>query len=359
MLAALALTFATGCGALGQGEETDRSGSAPAGERSGWRPASAREKVEIDELLKRTATFRRNKARPQWENLTTDDFICSRPFEWKLPRDFDIPECISLRACTLEREGGPSVWLTVDPENGRLHAYYWQDAEDLVRQERDKGELRPVSLTPADAVEQAKEYVRAITGNFPNDLVLDSMYVPGPVPNKEREPADGAFGPGTGDTDPDVLFEIFWEVRFSRYAGAVPYESQAVLIRFSEQYGVLSYTSQYFDKWEGEVTVGAEKAIAIAEKAHEKNPGNSYWYFPDQANPLREILELPMYVRNGRPSLMHVVKEDPRAVRAVWTVLLPYALLYEKSTPGALRWQEAELYVDAETGEFLGVKEYD
>ncbi len=311
--------------------------------------------MEIAELLKQTATFRRNKARPEWENLTTEDFICSAPCEQRLGLYFGAGAVyLKLRQYTLEQEGGQSLWFVIDPDNARIHRYWWDGAENLVQQEHENRILRPLSLTPGEAVEKAKAYVKDLMGGFPNDLVLDYIYVPGPAPSKRIEVPEELGG----TDEPDVRSETFWEVRFTRYAGAVPYDRQAVLIRFSEHYGVLSYTNQYFDKWEGKVTVSAEKAIAIAERAHEKNPENSYFYFSDQANPLKNILERPMYVKDGRPSLKPVVKDNPRAVHAVWTVVLPYAIVREKHGPGPLRWEESELYVDAETGEFLGAKEY-
>ena len=267
---------------------------------------------------------------------------------------------VRVRSYFFERDGGPHIRLQVDADVGTIRFYYCYGLEELLRAEKEAGRLNKPTLTPAEAVKKAKAHVTRLRGRLPDDLVVDYVYVPSG--DNEGVEDDGFGAPPDFEVSPlsndrargDVMAETFWEVRFTRYAGAIPYDWQGVLVRFSEHYGVVSHTDYCFDEWKGEVEVGAEEAVRIAGEKLDEYLLTEIWD-ADSEDVDPPMLELPLRVEGGRPFLMNVVEAEPRAVHAIWKVALPYAVLWKETRPGIISWQKLVAYVDAETGDVIRI----
>lgn len=344
------LVFATlvvvGCQTLTQnGINADQHTDAATDPR--LRSVTPEEKAQAEALLRRTAAFRRNDAHPEWEKLTTADFTLPPPYDIGVYTGFPS-SYVQVKEYELQREHGPRLGISFDARDKRIRAYQWESAENLVAAEKEAGRVKRPTLTPAQAVDLAKSYIEQLMGKLPDDLVVDYVYVPGVAHQREEPNLEDLF-PDGGTGYPSVCSEVFWEVRFTRHAGRLPFDWQGVLIRFSEQHGVERYLDLCFDRWEGRVKVGIEQAIRAANEALEGYPlGDPALLASGESIP--PVLRLPLYVEEGHPFLMNVVEESPRAVHAVWKVVLRYAILWKTDLPGPLHWRRLTTYVDAETG---------
>jgi len=129
------------------------------------------------------------------------------------------------------------------------------------------------------------------------------------------------------------------------------YVSDELVIRFSERHGVERYFNKCYEPWAGNVTVTAEKAKAIAARADiEKH----VWRSPEYPREKYRLAILKPRVRREHPVIMHVVKDNPKAVRAVWVVSVPYAWALIDGSEEPQGYDRIGVLVDAETGELRG-----
>ena len=245
-----------------------------------------------------------------------------------------------------------SFSITADVRDGAVILYHNTDLLRAVDADLEQERVTAPELTIRQAVERAKEYVIALRGSFPEDLVLTHLHAAGiPVAVGDAEHENASRRPSAS--------KALWSMQFTRYSGAIPYVWEGITLSFSEEYGVARYASYYFDKWEGTVLVGPDEALRLARRhlAHYREPKNIPGVTRVEVvkdNVL--VLERPPYLKEGRPTLMHVVPESPRTVHAVWLAIFPYAI--EPSTrPGTAIWRQWEVHVDAETGALVSVCE--
>lgn len=243
--------------------------------------------------------------------------------------------------------------ICVDKDTGSLLSYQNWNVYEEIQRDAEAGRLLQSELTPAQALQRCEEYVRAMTGEFPDDLVLTEVRFPdtlvGPVDGgRERQPSSLAS------------WQALWQVTFTRYAGNIPYDWQGVVAIFSEKYGVARYASQYRGEWSGQLVVSREEALETAEKWMMKYldvtelSGRSFRYLSGEKV---VVLQRPLHVKEGGPFLMPLDQDNPDSVRPVWVVVLPSAPLLVRDESGFLAWCDVAAYIDAATGAFVGLRD--
>lgn len=297
-------------------------------------PLTEAQKVEANRLLQKTALLRRNEGHPEWERWTADDLsLDSRDVgAWHVTWRPGTEPIEALGISYVHREekghGFSGLYLSVGTEDEVIRRYlnpYARSAAE--RDEREQGAIA-ATLTCEEATRKAREYVRSMMGGFPGDLVLEELY----------------YGSGTP----------FWYATFTRYEGWIPYLSQDVKLVFSERYGVAEYSNSYLDRWEGTIRISPGAAIKKAQtqkKRVDRKVQRAGLYL--EAGRPSFVLRRPPRILSGHPYLMHVVKDKPREVHAVWNVAFPFQWLSDDSPASEGRWDEILILIDAETGEVL------
>jgi len=304
-------------------------------------PVTPEERPIVDRMLTSTRPIRKNDLHPEWEAWTSDDILVIR-----LDQDAGIMAgrqqiCLHYQA----RAGLDNGWIRADLEDGTIRSYSNNGVVSAIEVEMEAGRLPSPELTPQEAIEEAKAYVKAMMGEFPEDLVVTYLASPRRFENPEQMPAN-----------PSADLAL-WSVTFMRYAGRMPYawhdDCQGLEIVFSERHGVWQYVNRYLDAWDGKVSVNPEKALAIAEQGLEvhqewieralKRPGSNVGF----------MLRLPPYIKEGRPIIGYVEENDGFAPHAIWVAVAPYAREPDEEFTEESAWHELEFYVDAETGKLL------
>ena len=360
-----ALCLVPGC----RSESSVVSGGLDAGggSRFDTRALTSEEQVEAEKLLERTAAFRKIEAHPRWEKWAARDLrlLSSEECESTILESWHSgPVRIPLRAATyvLRRDTHATLSFAYDEEDGSIRDYSNLYVRRAIEQELLAGENLDPELTREQAVARAKEYVASVVGAFPGDLRLDMVqYIrpqtdPRDIDWTSFEPSGRSVTPKQAialirrHQGPD-LYDYAWSVRFYRYAGDMEYTSDELVIRFSERHGVERYFDKCYEPWDGKITVTADRAEAIAARADIQK---HVWRSPEYPREKYRLTVLKPRVRGERPVIMHVVKDDPRKVRAVWAVGVPYAWTPVDGSEEPQEYDRIGVLVDAETGELRG-----
>jgi len=301
-----------------------------------------------DRLFRLSAPFRACAAFPDWENL-----IIEQVEVLELRKEKDRSNSRGLAGTDRVHFGfltgdGLAVSIQFDPQDGVLRSYWYDGVSERVRDDLENDRWVMTGLSPQEALAKSREYVRLAKGSFPDDLVAVSVRYDEPPDEFYREEHEDWARWIDSST-------CAWKISFQRYSGRMRYGGgglttlpgvegitlnfpEGITLAFSEQYGIHYYHDNYSSEtWQGNIKVTQEKAIEISAPLAKA-------YF-DEDEYEYELVR-PPYVFEGRPVLMNVVEDNPRAVHAVWVVVYPY------SNFSYADWR-AVFYVDAETGEVI------
>ncbi|MBN1916669.1 MAG: hypothetical protein JW889_02065 [Verrucomicrobia bacterium] len=330
------------------------------GPRADGQPAkthvTAKEEKLAAELLVKTALFRESQAHPEWQRFSLEHLRIIPTSQETRPLYTSGPVLTGRQETAVRYfhadDGRTAFDVHTHPESGALLYYNSSDVLDALEEDTRIGRRPSRELTGEQAIERAKEYVRAAMGGIPKDLIVSDLRFPSNPP----EPTDGSDGMQGRPISTDLL----WLVAFRRYSGNIPYDWQGVEVSFSERYGVANYLNQYDAEWHGELSLDAEDAMRIARENIDAYLGGQL-----EVNVIHRVvrggvvavLQARPYVKQGRPFLMRVDPKNPSVLHAVWVVVLPCAQLAEDPESPDPTWWDVEAYVDGETGDFIAVRD--
>lgn len=292
----------------------------------------------LGDHLRETAAFRASEAHPGWELIGAEEVEVIRLERFKPRAWHNLVEMVYVE---YKAEGGLHVQALFEGETGILRFYRRRDVHEAIVAELEGGRWAPPKLTPAQAIERAKELVALLLGGVPDDVVpaLIEFGVPPEKDKREREHWREPLDETTGT----------WAVFLERHDEAVKYRKrEGIGIAFSERFGVVLYADVRFsDPWKGHVLT-EEEAVREARQAvrqylHEK------WV--EEGRTPSVILLARAHA--GGPLLLPTDRGNLRRVRPCWLIVIPVCVAVDFEDTEELTW---DIVLDAETGELVDIQ---
>jgi len=208
----------------------------------GGDPVDGNRREVLAEHLRRTVPLRASEAHPERGGLAPEDLEVGRLVRLE-PRNRYLS--VEMTYAKYRAPDGLQVTALWESESGVLRIYRRDDVRGAIIGEIKAGTWDQPKLTPAEAAEQAKAYLKALLTDIPDDLRLARM---------------GFFSPGLplGKEDTEWEQEIdsltgVWFFLFERYSGEMLYPNrEGIELHFSERHGVSFYGDYRFSEaWAG------------------------------------------------------------------------------------------------------------